>query len=106
MLNLLANWRMMLWVGFHVVLIVGSFLPQTGELLAGWWKEQQNAGPVRWRVTRQVISCPRWWSRVRHACRWGRAVVLLSLSIWFLGNLLPQPVALILQREKAKHAVA
>ena len=27
MLNLLANWRMMLWIGFHVVLIVGSFLP-------------------------------------------------------------------------------
>jgi putative transposase len=95
MLNLLANWRMMLWIGFHVVLIVGSFLPQTGEWLAGWWNEQQNAGPVRWGVTRQVTSCPRWWSRVRHACRWGRTVMLLSLSIWFLGNLLPQPVALI-----------
>ena len=56
MLNLLTNWRMMLWVGFHIVLIVGSFLPQTGELLAGWWNEQQNAGPVRWRVARQITS--------------------------------------------------
>jgi len=81
MLNLLTNWRMMLWVGFHIVLIVGSFLPQTGELLAGWWNEQQNAGHVRWRVTRQITSRLGWWSRVRQVCRWGRALMLLSLSM-------------------------
>lgn len=33
MLNLLMNWRVTLWVAFHVFLIVGGFLPQTGELL-------------------------------------------------------------------------
>jgi hypothetical protein len=40
MLNLLINWRTTFWIGFHVFLIVGSFLPQTGELLlASWWVE-------------------------------------------------------------------
>jgi len=91
MLNLLINWRTTSWIGFHVSFIVGSFLPQTDELLlASWWVEQQDAGPARWRVTRQVASCPRWWPRVRRVYHWGRAIVALGLSLWLLEYLLSQ----------------
>ena len=49
MLNLLMNWRTILWITLHVLLIAGSFLPQTsGWLLAGWWNEQQDTGSARW----------------------------------------------------------
>jgi putative transposase len=92
MLNLLMNWRTTLWIGFHVFLIVGSFLPQTGGLLlAGWWSEQQEAGPGCWHVTRRVASCPRWWPRVQRVYGWGRAIVALGLSLWLLEYLLSQP---------------
>jgi putative transposase len=92
MLNLLINWRITLWIGFHVFLIVGSFLPQTGELvLVSWWAEQKDAGPACWRVTRQVASCPRWWPRVQRVYRWGRAAMALGLSLWLLEYLLSQP---------------
>lgn len=92
MLNLLINWRMTLWIGFHVFLIVGSFLPQTGELvLASWWAEQKDTGPACWRVTRPATSCPRWWLRVQRVYRWGKAAMVLSLSLWLLEGLLSQP---------------
>jgi hypothetical protein len=92
MLNLLMNWRTTLWIGFHVFLIVGSFLPQTGELLlVSWWVEQQEGGPVVWCVTRQAGTCPRWWSRVQRVCHWSRAIVALGLSLWLLEYLLSQP---------------
>lgn len=92
MLNLLINWRITLWIGFHVFLIVGSFLPQTGELvLASWWAEQKDTGPACWRVTRQVASCARWWPRVQRVYHWGRAIVALGLSLWLLEYLLSQP---------------
>jgi hypothetical protein len=92
MLNLLMNWRTILWITFHVFLIAGSFLPQTGGwLLAGWWNEQQDTGSARWRVTRQAVSQPRWWPRVRCAYRWIRALAALSASLWFLTSQLPVP---------------
>jgi hypothetical protein len=91
MLNLLMNWHTILWITFHVLLIAGSFLPQTGGwLLAGWWNEQQDTASARWRVTRQAASCPRWWSRVRCAYRWGRALAALSVSLWLLRHLMSQ----------------
>jgi transposase-like protein len=88
MLNLLMNWRTTLWIGFHVFLIVGSFLPPAGELLlVSWWVEQQEGGPVVWCVTRQVGACPRWWSRAQRVYGWGRAMVALGLSLWLLKHL-------------------
>jgi len=88
MLNLLMNWRMTLWVAFHVFFIVGSFLPQTGELLlASWWSEHQDTNLARRRVTRQVASSPWWWAHVRCVYRWGRAMVALSVSLWLLRHL-------------------
>ena len=89
MLNLLMNWRTTLWIGIHVFLIVGCFLPQTGELLlASWWTEQQEIGPAHWRVTRRPVPCPRWWPRVQRLYRWGRAIVALGLGLWLLQYLL------------------
>jgi transposase-like protein len=88
MLNLLMNWRVTLWVAFHVFLIVGGFLPQTGELLlASWWNEQQDAISARRCVTRQTASSPRWWAHVRCVYRWGRALAALSVSLWLLRHL-------------------
>jgi putative transposase len=88
MLNLLMNWRVTLWVAFHVFLIAGSFLPQTGALLlASWWSEQQDVGPSHWRVTRQAAASPRWWAHVRCVYRWGRALATLSVSLWLLRHL-------------------
>jgi len=92
MLNLLMNWRTILWITFHVFLITGSFLPQTsGWLLAGWWNEQQDTGSARWRVTRQAASYPRWWGRVRCIYSWVRALTALSASLWLLTSQLPVP---------------
>jgi putative transposase len=94
MLNLVMNWRVTLWVAFHVFLIVGSFLPQMSELLlASWWYEQQDSSPARRRVTRQVSSCPGWWSRVRRVYSWGRALAALSVSLWLLKHLTSRPPA-------------
>lgn len=88
MLYLLTNWRTILWITFRVFLITGSFLPQTGGwLLASWWNEEQKIGPASWCVTRQVTSYPRWWSHVRCVKRWGRALAVLSVSLWLLSPL-------------------
>lgn len=66
MLNLLMHWRIILWVGFLVFLVAGSVLPQTGDLLlASWWAEQQEMHFAPWRVTRQSVPCPHWWSRAQ-----------------------------------------
>ncbi len=35
MLNLLMNWRTILWITLRVFLVAGSFLPQTGYWLVG-----------------------------------------------------------------------
>lgn len=87
MLNLLMNWRTILWITFHVFLIAGSFLPQTGGwLLAGWWNEQQDTGSARWRVTRQAATCPQWWSRVPCVYSWVRSLTALSASLWLLTS--------------------
>ncbi len=92
MLNVLMNWRTILWITLHVLLIAGSFLPQTsGWLLAGWWNEQQDTGSARWRVTRQAAPCPRWWGRVRCIYSWVRALTALSASLWLLTSHLPVP---------------
>ena len=92
MLNLLMNWRTILWITFHVFLIAGSFLPQAGGwLLAGWWNEQQDTGSARWRVTRQAASYPRWWPRVRCVYTWVRTLTALSASLWLLASQLPVP---------------
>jgi len=88
MLNLPMSWRTTLWIGFHVFLIVGSFLPQTGGLLlVSWWAEQQDVGHTPRHVTRQPVPCPRWWPCVQRVYHGGKAVVALSLSLWFLGDL-------------------
>jgi hypothetical protein len=94
MFNLLMSWRTMLWIGLHVFLIVGSFLPQTGGLLlASWWAEQQDVGHTPWHVTRQSNPCPRWWLRIQRVYCWGRAVAALGLSLGLLEYLLSQPGA-------------
>jgi len=88
MLYLLMNWRTAFWITFRVFLIAGSFLPQTGGwLLASWWNEEQKIGSASWCVTRQVASYPRWWSHVRCVKRWGRALAVLSVSLWLLSPL-------------------
>lgn len=92
MLNLLIDWRTSLWLGLLVFLVVDSFLPQTGELLlASWWAERKDIGPVRWRATRQAIAWPKWWVCIQRMYRWGRAGMWLGLSLWLLACLLTQP---------------
>jgi putative transposase len=94
MLNLLMNWRTTLWIGFHIFLIVSSFLLQAGGLLlASWWAERQAVDPASWRLTRQTALCPRWWPRVRRVYRWGKVIVALGLSVWLLTHLLSPPGA-------------
>ena len=91
MLDLLMNWRTVLWITFRVFLIAGSFLPQTGGwLLASWWNEEQKIGPVSWCVTRQAAFYPRWWSLVERVNRWGRVLAMLSVSLWLLRYMTPQ----------------
>ena len=92
MLNLLMNWRTILWIALHVLLIASGFLPQAGGwLLAGWWTGQQDTGSAHWRVTRQAASYPRWWQRVRCVCSWVRVLAAFSVSLWLMGHLTSEP---------------
>lgn len=90
-LNVLVNWRIIVWALALVFLAVGGLTPQGGSLLAGWWVGQVSHSPLRWQVTRQTASCSHWWLHVRRLYRWGSAALGVGLSLWLLGWLLAQP---------------
>jgi hypothetical protein len=55
MLNPLMNWRNILWITFHVFLIVGSFLPDW-RVATGWLVERTTGHGVC-SLVRDAPSC-------------------------------------------------
>lgn len=105
MVNGWSSWSHRFFIGVLLVVVTSSFLPQTRQLVAGWWVEHQTANDVVWETVRRKVTRPGWYIRLRSVTRnWRRGVKrerLLWLAcyvvamggvgwFWLLGWLMEQ----------------
>ncbi len=61
-MEIFFNWRRDLFIVMQVLIVIGSFSPQTEQICAGWWMEQQRSDRS-WRTVRCPVAVPAWYTR-------------------------------------------